>query len=83
MATTMQETRFNRHRTGALAIFLMYASLAGLYIAVGAAVLIFQKYWRDFPVGMKIAFGVLCLLYGLFRLYRAYSNYQDKQADLE
>ena len=75
---TMPENRFNRHRAGAYAAFLMYASLAVLYLIIGGAVLGFQKYWLNFPTGVKIAFGVLCILYGLFRLYRAYEIYKEK-----
>lgn len=77
----LPETRFNRHRTGAIATFFMYAALATLYIVIGGAVLLFQKYWRDFPTGMKIAFGVLCMVYGLFRLYRAFEIYREKMEE--
>lgn len=75
---TPKESRFNRHRTGALATFLMYASLGVLYIFIGAAILLFQQYWRDFPFSVKLAFSILCILYGLFRLYRAYEIYREK-----
>ncbi|NUN99145.1 MAG: hypothetical protein HUU01_00880 [Saprospiraceae bacterium] len=68
----------NRHQEKAFALFLLYAGLALLYISIGGAVLIFHRYWSDFSIGMKIAFGLLCIVYGSFRLYRAYDTYQHK-----
>lgn len=79
---TMQEEE-KRARTRAFAIFLIYASLAFLYISIGGSVLIFQNYWSDFSMEIKIAFGILCIAYGLFRLYRAYDTYQQKIAESE
>ncbi len=81
--TLQPNSRFNRHQSGAFAVFLMYAGLAALYILIGAAVLIFQQYWRDFQIELKIAFGVLCLVYGCFRLYRAYRNYREKLDEIK
>ncbi len=78
-----EENRINRYRARALAIFLLYAGLALLYISIGGAVLIFNSYWSDFSIGPKIAFGILCIAYGLFRLYRANVSYQQKLEELE
>ncbi|MFM9948443.1 MAG: hypothetical protein ACKV1O_10935 [Saprospiraceae bacterium] len=78
-----EESRVNRYRTRAMAIFLLYAGLAFLYISIGGAVLIFNSYWSDFSIGTKIAFGILCIAYGLFRMYRAYVSYQQKLEELE
>ena len=83
MAAIMLNKRFNRHRTGALAVFVMYASLAVLYILVGAAVLVFQQYWIEVPTHFKITFGVMCLGYGLFRLYRAWTAYREDTVESE
>jgi len=78
-----EESRVSRYRTRAMAIFLLYSGLAFLYISIGGAVLIFHSYWSDFSLGAKIAFGILCIAYGLFRLYRAYVSYQQKLEELE
>ncbi len=82
-STPQEETQLTRHRARVLAILLLYAGLAFLYISIGGAVLIFHSYWSDFSIGMKIAFGILCIAYGLFRLYRAYDTYQQKLEELE
>jgi hypothetical protein len=71
-------SRFDRHRTGALAGLVLYGSVAALYLTMGAIVLLYQRYWQGYPTELKVAFGVLCLAYGAFRAYRAIQTYQEK-----
>ncbi len=83
MAFREDENQSSRYQKQAFASFLLYAVLAFLYIFIGGSVLLFPKYWSDFPTAAKLAFGFLCIAYGCFRLYRAYDAYRQKMAEAE
>lgn len=54
-------------------IFLFKCVLGALYIVMGIVVFYIKdnQAFASYPDGLKIAFSVLCVLYGAFRLYRA------------
>jgi putative effector of murein hydrolase len=54
--------------------FLLAVAIA--YLVLGCAVIYFQTYFNLDATVVK-AFGGLCIVYGLFRLFRAYNVYQN------
>lgn len=52
--------------------------LAVLYIVMGAVILSAKNLW-NLPLAAQIAFGGLCILYGVYRLYRAYKEFTQKE----
>ncbi len=55
--------------------FLLAVAIA--YIIMGCAVMYFQPYF-NLPVNAVYGFGGLCIVYGLFRLYRANSVHKGE-----
>lgn len=55
----------------------MLATLAVLYIVMGGVILSARNFW-DLPFAIQLAFGVLCIVYGCYRLYRAYVRYKEQ-----
>lgn len=51
-------------------------SMGVIYIVVGIILLFPKKIGLDlaFNIGFRIAFAVLCMIYGLWRLYRGYKK---------
>ena len=56
---------------------LFYFALASLYVVLGAAVLFVPGYLGSLPMFVKSIFGVACVAYGLFRIYRAYHYFKE------
>ena len=54
--------------------------LAVLYIVMGAVILSAKNLW-SLPPAAQIAFGGLCIVYGVYRLYRAYKEFTQKEED--
>lgn len=52
--------------------------LAALYIIMGVVILSAKNLW-DLPLAAQIAFGSLCIIYGVYRLYRAYKQFTNKE----
>jgi hypothetical protein len=54
-------------------IFLFKSLLAVLYIVMGIVIFFIKDRpaFGSYPQSVKIAFSVLCIVYGSFRLYRA------------
>ena len=52
--------------------------LAALYIIMGVVILSAKNLW-DLPLAAQIAFGGLCIIYGVYRLYRAYKQFTNKE----
>ena len=52
--------------------------LAVLYIVMGAVILSAKNLW-DLPLAAQIAFGGLCIIFGVYRLYRAYKKFTNKE----
>jgi hypothetical protein len=54
-------------------IFLFKSLLAVLYIVMGIVIFFIKDRpaFDTYPQSVKIAFSVLCMAYGAFRLYRA------------
>lgn len=51
--------------------------LAVLYVVMGTVILSAQNLW-DLPKIAQTLFGGLCIVYGLYRLYRAYQVFIAK-----
>lgn len=51
-------------------------SMGVIYIVVGVILLFPKKLGLDldFNIGFRIAFAVLCMIYGLWRFYRGYKK---------
>lgn len=56
-------------------IFLFKCVLGVLYIVMGIVVYYIKDNlaFESYPESLKIAFSVICILYGAFRLYRAFN----------
>lgn len=54
-------------------IFLFKSTLAALYMVMGIVIFFIKDRpaFDTYPQTVKIAFSVLCIVYGAFRLYRA------------
>jgi len=52
-----------------------------LYLVMGTLIILKYAVWEDQPDMRLSLFGVAVIGYGLFRGYRAYSDYQSQRED--
>ena len=52
--------------------------LAILYVVMGTVILNAKNLW-DLPKIAQVSFGGLCIVYGIYRLYRAYQEFIAKE----
>lgn len=61
--------------------FLYSFFVVVLYLVSGFLVLLKYSVWREEPDMRLSLFGVVVILYGLFRGYRGYKEYKELQED--
>ena len=70
----MDSEKTDKYKIQRLGLFIFECVMALLYVAVSIILLFTPLFDRSIQGGLKITLGIICGLYGLFRVYRAYNK---------
>jgi len=74
----MDFEKTDKYKVQRVSLFIFECIMALFYVAI-CIVLLFTPLFNHFiQKGLRIGLGVVCGLYGLFRIYRAYNKLAQK-----
>ena len=62
---------------GILRIFIY--TVGSLFLLIGLIFIFAEEYFTSFPSGIRITFGVVIFLYGIYRILTTYTKQKDEQ----
>jgi len=68
----MDSEKTDENKVQRLSLFIFECIMAIFYVALGIVLLFTPFFNHSIQQGFRITIGIICGLYGLFRIYRAY-----------
>ena len=70
----MDSDNTDKYKIQKLGLFIFECAMALFYVAISVVLLFTPLFSRSIQEGLRITLGVICGIYGLFRIYRAYNK---------
>ena len=70
----MDSEKPDKYKIQRLGLFIFECVMAFFYVAISIILLFTPLFNRTIQEGLRIGLGIICGLYGLFRIYRAYKK---------